>query len=1226
MTKMSPKMDLADKYKKMTQIEHILKLPDTYIGSTQMGDPMEMWVWSESNEKMEKQSVRIVPGLFKIFDEILVNAYDQWVRCREKKSVYPVRDIRVQFYEDGSIEVRNDGEGIDCEIHPEHGIWIPELIFGHLLTSGNYDQKGKITGGKNGLGSKCTCVYSKFFRVETVDVVRKRKYIQEFRDNLGVREPPVIHEKVKDKPYTKIHFMPDYERFGGLKTLDADHRALFERRVIDLAACTDKTVSVLLNGKTVGVKSLEKYVDYYLGSKTDNPRVYEMVDDRWEIVCALSPNDNFEQISFVNGVSTYKGGKHIDYLMKQITEKLAKAGEKKASKKKVEIKPSSLREHIWLFARTVIEDPSFDSQTKEFLTTPPASFGSKCVLSDGFIERFMKTGVCEKAIALAEFRSTYALQKSDGKKKSTLRGIPKLDDANWAGTSHSKECTLILTEGDSAKSFAIAGLSVIGRDKYGVFPLRGKLLNVRDATVKQVVDNVEINALKQILGLRQDRVYGEDNLGELRYGSVMLLTDADVDGSHIRGLLMNFFHTFWPSLLEIDGFLRTMMTPIVKAKKGNDQKIFYSWAEYQDWKQNNHNWDLRYYKGLGTSTASEAKEYFSGLASSLVKYHTPKEGSDRFVLEYEVDQESDNISQAESGGVISSKKKQKKALADEEDMMKQAFLLAFGKDYSNDRKVWLENYNPKAMIDGIQREVSYDEFVHKDLIHFSKYDCERSVPSLVDGLKPSQRKVIHATFQRNLTKAMKVAQLAAYVAEKTAYHHGEQSLNGAIVGLAQDYVGANNFPLLMPEGQFGSRLCGGKDHASPRYIFTRMNPLLGKLFPVEDLPLLKYLDDDGTAIEPEYFVPILPLVLVNGAEGIGTGFSCRVPTYHPRDLMNNLEHLMNGETMEEMKPWVRGYKGNLEMVGGKWVSSGVSKVISANQLEITELPVGRWTEDYKEQLEDWILNKRDFGVVDYESHYTEAEVRFVVKFQSGVLSDWDTNGKVNTMMKLTESKRFGTTNMHLFNPDNQIRRYRTPLDIIRAFYDVRRDFYVKRKAYQLERLKREIEFLGYRVRFIREVVNGDLEVSRRSIDDIERELREKGYPKARRQNGLWYLMESDTEETSVDDEETGGSYEYLLGMPLRSLSKEKMSGLENEKAMKEGERLELEKKEVNDIWRNELREFVEGFEKQIDDWIGEVMGKTAVGSKRVSAKKVVKKTPVKKTVRQKAQVADSDEE
>jgi DNA topoisomerase-2 len=386
------------------------------------------------------------------------------------------------------------------------------------------------------------------------------------------------------------------------------------------------------------------------------------------------------------------------------------------------------------------------------------------------------------------------------------------------------------------------------------------------------------------------------------------------------------------------------------------------------------------------------------------------------------------------------------------------------------------------------------------------------------------------------------------------------------------------------------------------------------------------LDDDGTAIEPEYFVPILPLVLVNGAEGIGTGFSCRVPTYHPRDLMNNLEHLMNGETMEEMKPWVRGYKGNLEMVGGKWVSSGVSKVISANQLEITELPVGRWTEDYKEQLEDWILNKKDFGVVDYESHYTEAEVRFVVKFQSGVLSDWGSNGKVNTMMKLTESKRFGTTNMHLFNPDNQIRRYRTPLDIIRAFYDVRRDFYVKRKAYQLERLRREIEFLGYRVRFIREVVNGDLEVSRRSIDDIEGELREKGYPKARRQNGLWYLMESDTEETSVDDEETGGSYEYLLGMPLRSLTKEKMSGLENEKAMKEGERLELEKKEVNDIWRNELREFVEGFEKQIDDWIGEVMGKTAVGSKRVSAKKVVKKTPVKKTVRQKAQVADSDEE
>ena len=849
---------LMDRYKKMTQIEHILKLPDTYIGSTQMGDATEMWVWSEANEKMEKQSVRIVPGLFKIFDEILVNAYDQWVRCREKKSNYLVKEISVQFHEDGSIEVRNDGEGIDCEIHPEHGIWIPELIFGHLLTSGNYDQKGKVTGGKNGLGSKCTAVYSKFFRVETVDVVRKRSYTQEFKDNLSVREPPVIREKSNGKPYTKIHFLPDYERFGGLKTLDADHRSLFERRVIDLAACTDKTVNIVLNGKSVGVKTLEKYVDLYLGSKTDNPRVYEMVDERWEVVCALSPNDVFEQISFVNGVSTYKGGKHVDYLMKMITEKLAKLAEKKASKKKVEIKPSALREHIWLFARTVIEDPSFDSQTKEYLTTPPASFGSKCALSEGFLEKLMKTGVCDKAIALAEFKTSYALQKTDGKKKTTLRGIPKLDDANLAGTAQSRDCTLILTEGDSAKTFAISGLSVVGRDKYGVFPLRGKLLNVRDATVKQVLDNVEINALKQILGLRQGQIYTNENLGDLRYGHVMLLTDADVDGSHIRGLLMNLFHTFWPSLIDIPGFLQTMVTPIVKARRGGEQRVFYSWAEYQDWKQNSFSegkWDLRYYKGLGTSTAAEAKEYFGELAESLVKYQVPGETAHRFVLEYDEDQESvidDEIEKAsrddgEEGSVKGGRrgKQVKKPLSEEKDVVKQAFMLAFGKDYSNDRKVWLEHYDPKAMIDGVQREVSYDEFVHKDLIHFSKYDCERSVPSLVDGLKPSQRKVVHAVFQRNLTKAMKVAQLAAYVAEKTAYHHGEQSLNGAIVGLAQDYVGSNNFPLLMPEGQFGTRLQGGKDSASPRYIFTRMNPLLDKLFPVADRPLLKYLDDDG---------------------------------------------------------------------------------------------------------------------------------------------------------------------------------------------------------------------------------------------------------------------------------------------------------------------------------------------------------------------------------------------
>lgn len=1165
--------DLATRYKKMSQIEHILKLPDTYIGSTQLSEPTETWVWNSETKTMEKRAICIVPGLFKIFDEILVNAYDQWIRCQNK--THPVKEISVLIQPDGVISVRNDGCGIDVELHPEHGIWIPELIFGYLLTSANYEQKGKTTGGKNGYGAKLTNIYSKWFRIETSDQERKRRYTQNFRSNMNERDPPIIIEQVKEKPYTKIEFLPDYERFG-ITEFNADHRALFERRVMDLTACTDKSVRILLNQELVPIKTLETYVDCYLGSKTECPRVYEKVDDRWEIVATISPTETFQHITFVNGISTNKGGKHVDYLAKLICDKLVKVSEKKAAKKKVELKAAQLREHLWLFARTVIEDPSFDSQTKDYLTTPPANFGSKCGISDSFIEKLAKTGICEKAIALIEFRNSYSLQKSDGKKRSVLRGIPKLDDANWAGTAQSRDCTLILTEGDSAKTFAIAGLSVIGRNQYGVFPLRGKLLNVRDASIKQIADNVEINYLKQIIGLRQEQIYTNETISELRYGHIMLLTDADVDGSHIRGLLMNVFHTFWPSLLEIPGFLQTMVTPIVKARKSGEEKIFYSWNQYKEWKEqeSSQNWEIRYYKGLGTSTSSEAKEYFSNISNSLVLYECPTiETPNYYTFLTEEDE---------------TKKRKKTNLELEENRMKQVFLLAFGKEYADDRKTWLERYENHNILDGSQRNIYYDEFIHKEFIHFSKYDCERSIPSLIDGLKPSQRKVVYAAFLRNLTKSFKVAQFAAYVAEKTAYHHGEQSLNETIIGLSQDFVGSNNFPLLIPEGQFGTRLQGGKDHASPRYIFTRMNPLLSKLFPPLDRPLLSYLNDDGTEIEPNYFIPILPLVLINGAEGIGTGFSCRIPSYHPKDLVANIKRIMKGEELEELKPWVRGFKGSITKdETGKWMSHGIVQTLRANQVEITELPVGKWTEDYTEQLEQWIINKKEFGLVDFEKHYTDSDVCYKLKFSSGVLSEWK---DIEKELKLTDGKAFLTSNMHLFNANGQIQRYHTVNEILLEFYEKRKSCYIRRKAYQMDQLTKEIHFLQYRIRFIQFILDDTLILTRKSILEIETELETLEFPRA-----MMYEL--------TFQKKDGFSYNYLIDLSIRSITKEKFLTLEEEVKQKKEELQNLEALTIEEIWIKELDEFLTGYESQIKNWEQEVSGMKPKTKAKAKAKK-----------------------
>ena len=457
-------------------------------------------------------------------------------------------------------------------------------------------------------------------------------------------------------------------------------------------------------------------------------------------------------------------------------------------------------------------------------------------------------------------------KKTDGKKSGSIRGIKKLDDANFAGTHRSHECTLILTEGDSAKAMAIAGLSELGRDKYGVFPLKGKVLNVRDITESKISNNEEIKNLKQIIGLESGKTY--DNNKSLRYGSVMFLTDQDTDGYHIKGLLINLFNCKWKSLYEMKGFIKSMATPIVKATKGSNEIQFYNLSDYEKWKVNKDNkgWSIKYYKGLGTSSRDEAKEYFKNMKS----------------ITYTVDELS-------------------------EDSIKKAF----AKERADDRKDWLKPYKSENVLELEEgnNDITYTTFIDKELIHFSHADNIRSIPHIIDGLKPSQRKVLYASFLKNITKDIKVSQFTGYISEKTSYHHGEMSLQGTIISMAQNFVGSNNIELLVPSGQFGTRLQMGKDSASPRYIFTRLNDITNKIYIKSDEPILKYLDDDGFSIEPEKFVPIIPMILVNGTIGIGTGWSTNVPQYNPKDLIDQIKRLNNNEELKELSPYYRDFKG-----------------------------------------------------------------------------------------------------------------------------------------------------------------------------------------------------------------------------------------------------------------------------------------------------------------------------
>jgi len=1104
------------KYQKLTDKEHILKKPDTYIGSIENTEH-EGYIFSD--DKIVSKEFQYIPGLYKLFDEGIVNCRDHVIRQAQAvkdniENAIPVTNIEITIDPDGTIHMYNDGNGIDVAEHPEYKIWIPEMIFGHLRTSTNYDEKKKekIVGGKNGFGFKLVLIWSTWGKVETVDHVRGLKYIQEFKNNLNEIGKPSI-TKCKNKPYTKVSFKPDYQRLG-IEGLTADMMALFKKRVYDVSAITDKTIKVKFNGQLVPCKNFEQYIDLYVGSKVDTKRIHELANDRWEYAICLAPNDEFQQISFVNGIYTSKGGKHVEYIMNQIIRKLCVYIK---AKKKVDVKPNTIKEQLLLFLRCDIENPSFNSQTKDELGTAVSSFGSTCTVSDGFIEKIAKMGVMNAACALTQVKEDKVAKKTDGSKSKSIRGIPKLIDANYAGTAKSGECTLILCEGDSAKAGIISGLSKEDRNIIGVYPMKGKIFNTRGETLKRIGENKEIVELKQILGLETGKKYTKETAEKtLRYNSVLFMTDQDLDGSHIKGLGLNLFQDQWNSLSTLDNFIGFMNTPIIKAKKNGQEKLFYNDGEYKLWKDENDTagWNIKYYKGLGTSTGKEFKEYFTH--KKIVYFRHDGKVSDDIV-----------------------------------DMI-------FNKKRSEDRKEWLSNYDRNSYLNTNDNAVSYTEFINKELIHFSKYDCERSIPNMMDGLKISLRKILFSAFKKNLTTEIKVAQFSGYVSEQSGYHHGEASLNAAIVGMAQDYVGSNNINLLMPNGQYGSRLQGGKDSASERYIFTQLSPITRYIYRKEDDAVLDYLEDDGFPVEPLFYVPIVPMILVNGGKGIGTGFSTDVLCYSVDKLVDYLQCKLKCENTDNIvfTPYYRGFHGTCqESDTKKYIIKGVYHKINDKKVRVTELPIGCWTDDFKLHIENLMeadKNKKNKSIVkDYNDMSTDTSVDIEITLNDTIDETIEGTNHYNNFektMKLYNS--FSTNNMHLFNDDEKLLKFDKEKDIIEAYYPVRLKYYQKRKDYMINSLQKELLLLSNKTRYIQSTLSDEIDLRKKSKETILSMLNDHKYD----------IMDGDND------------YKYLLKMPMDSVSEENVNRLLKDKGNKEAELTLIQSTSIEHMWLSELEE------------------------------------------------------
>jgi DNA topoisomerase-2 len=1213
-----PSAELA-KYQKMTDKEHILKKPDTYIGSTDMTES-EMFVWESSSISSAASSseangivlrkIQYIPGLYKLFDEGAVNGRDHVVRQAQaiadaKPGALPVTCIEFEISDDGIISITNDGNGIDVAQHPEHKLWIPEMIFGHLRTSTNYDEnkKEKIVGGKNGFGFKLVLIWSSWGRIETVDHIRGLKYIQEFKNNLDEICPPKITKCTTTKPYTKVSFRPDYARFG-IQGLSPDMRALFEKRIYDIAAVTDKTVKVKYNGAIIPVKHFQQYIDLYIGAKGETKRIYEAPDPRWEYVVSLSPSGEFQHVSFVNGIYTQKGGKHVEYIINQIIRKLT---EYIKTKKKVDVKPTTIKEQLALFLRCDIENPSFSSQSKDELGTSVASFGSTCKVSDDFIEKLAKMGVMDAACALTEVKENKAAKKTDGTKTRTIRGIPKLIDANFAGTDKSAQCTIIFCEGDSAKAGIVSGLSREDRNFIGVYPMKGKMMNTRGEPVKKIAENNEIAEIKQILGLEVGRKYTPDDVKyRLRYGKILFMTDQDLDGSHIKGLGINMFQSEWPTLTELPGFMGFMNTPILKAKKGTQEKVFYNEGEYRAWKEGGEGgavaggagvsmathtppsgWNIKYYKGLGTSTGKEFKEYFEH--KKIVDF-------------------------THSG-----------------DTCDNAIDMVFNKKRADDRKTWLATYSRDRYLDTLQPSVTYEKFINDEMIHFSKYDCDRSIPNTMDGLKISLRKILYSAFKKNLKTEIKVAQFSGYVSEHSGYHHGEASLNAAIVGLAQNFVGSNNINLFEPNGQFGTRMKGGSDAASVRYIFTQLNKLTRLIFRSEDDAVLTYLDDDGQSVEPIYYVPIIPMALVNGTKGIGTGFSTDIMCYNPAQIIEYIKRKLSGTVLAEasapapapIEPFYKNFKGTIRRVGDtKYLFKGCYTILDEKRIRITELPVGTWTEDYKKFLEHLIeppaaSKDKDKSspassapiVKEYNDMSTDTTVDITVTMAPNIIKTYGekaTEYECNLLEKsLGLYTTQSTTNMNMFDANEKLKKYSSAEEIIDDYYGVRLEYYEKRKQYILNALTRELLVLSNRARYITELLDDTIDLRRKTNKMLTALLKERKYDLYIAGKDKEQEISGDSNSSSDADDENG--YKYLLKLPMDSVSEENVSRLLAEKEKKEKELSELGSKSLEQLWQNDLEELEAEYAKFVERTsLTEVAQSSATGSSSLKSKSKLK--------------------
>lgn len=1057
----------VDDYNKMEGLEHVLKRPDTWIGSC-VKEVHTEYVCDTTDDldfSISAHEVHYADGLLRIFVEQISNVIDNCVRSR--KAGLPTKEINITINRaTHEITIRNDGLAIPVELHPKTKGYVHSMIFGELFSGSNYDDtQERETSGRNGIGGKATNVFSKKFTVKGCD--GKKSFTQTWTNNLSSATKPVV-TICTSKPFTEISYIADLARFQETEYTD-DIIRVYKKYIVEMAMLTG--VNVVYNDIPIQVKTLLAYSELFPktpafwdgedadeateeGARESHSETQELRlhvrEPNYEVV--ITPSSQYEVISYANGIYTRDGGVHVDAIIEAFFRPIQEKLVKKDDKSSLTIR--EIKNCFRVFLHVTVPNPAFEGQSKHTLKNPAPTIEVKKTV----LNAFLRWPIVAYLKNLLMMKDTKSIQKLERKARGGFVNIPDLIPADDEGKKNSF-CTLILVEGKSASSYPKYGIASVGVEgklgfkTTGLYPLRGKLLNCKTSPEK-IAKNKVIGDIIKILNLRIDADYTKDSdFNSLRYKRIKILTDADQDGTHISCLIMNAFGTLYPTLFRRPTpFITSMQTPIARVGRGKNPKWFYSERQFHEYMESltptqKKATTVKYFKGLGSLSDNHVKDTF-----------------EKKTIEFVAGNEDD----------ITDSSKTLHAL----DM-------AFRQDSADRRKTWIEKHDPKKTCidwknpDQIERvRVCMGDYISTELVRFSLYSCERALPNIMDGLKPSQRKLLYSALSTNLKESIRTSQVVSVALGKTCYHHGENSMVDTLVGMAQAFIGSNNIPLFTRDGMFGTRFSGGKDVAQARYISTCLENIARKIFVPDDDNYLKYLEDDGVSIEPEWYAPIVPMVLINGCTGIGTGWSVKIPNHNPLDVVRAIRTWLelDGKVFEEepdgslscllpeMQPWYRGWTGvmtPLDSTSTKYSCSGVVTRIAPHKVRVTELPINVCTEDFIDRLKSL---QEDGKIIEFSKEKCNpVAVDITITESEKFTCDLKT-------LKLTSS--ISRTNMVLFSPDGKITKYSSIEHILDEYAKVRLALYVKRKEKALIALRQELTKAENKMKFIQGVLDG----------------------------------------------------------------------------------------------------------------------------------------------------------